>query len=137
MSKDVHARGTVLYMVQERRPRIPAELADKIDQLRQGEIPFERYIHNVLERHVGFYLRDETTPHRKPIAADHIHHYEDGRGGQLEVGLPLQSERNEYDALAILWMHDEEWDNPASALLPEAELRALRDLCTELLGELA
>jgi len=108
-------------MTTERRPRIPGDLADKIDQLRDGH-PFEFYVRMVLEDHVHHRLGD---PNVEDEMGERRHSYEDIHGTGLDIynSLNLVVAAEGYDAVAVL--------------LNEPELRALRDVCTELLGELS
>lgn len=135
MSQPCTDRGTIVYMTpSQRRPRISNDLAARIDELRQ-ESPFESYIEHVLERHADFWLGDETTRDRVSVTGRRLHSYTDQHGGNYEIGTTPPDDPKDDGALAVLYMHDEEMDNPLVARMTEGEVRAMRDLCTDILGE--
>lgn len=120
----------------ERRPRIPAEIAHKIDQLRD-DVPFESYVRDVLERHADHHLT-HTSPedYYRERGGERRHYYEDSQGAYLYVDKPSGEHHDLVNVLAMLVVADAVEDyGPVGIYLSEAELRALRDVCTELLGE--
>lgn len=129
--------GTIVYMNTERRPRIPAELADKIDTLRE-DIPFERYVAAVLERHAAHHLRVDSeegdAAYLRERHGERRHTYEDPDGVLVYVDKDIGEGHTHSDVEAMIVISPEDFD-AAGAYLTEAGLRGLRDVCTELLGE--
>jgi hypothetical protein len=123
-------------MVQDRRPRIKPELADKIDQLREeAGGSFEHYVNTVLERHAARELGPHDDDYFRERDGDRRHTATDPGGAILYVDKP-SGEHHDYENVLGMLVVDDEGYEPVGFYMTEQETRALRDLCTELLGEL-
>lgn len=136
MYTDVHRHGTLMYMSpSDRRPRIANDLAEKIDILREEyEMPFERYIHRVLEKHVAHNLGTPDETYKAERHGERRHTFTDPEGAVLYVDRDDGENHTHEGIIATLVVSDENYE-AVGVYLDEAELRALRDVCTELLGE--
>lgn len=133
-------------MSPERRPRINAELAARLNEIRPSEETFEGYINYVLAEYVDrMEMRagrqtdenDESTPETR------LYDFEDVGGAfcyidRLHGGWGKDKERPLYrDVVAGLVIDASEQGFDALGVYITAEnLRPLRDVCTELLGEI-
>ena len=129
-----------MYMVNERRPRIPAELAEHIDSLRD-DMPFEKYIAEVLQRHVDH--RIGTPEGKEDIAylASRValFEWEDRWGTEARAWidrLPLGGWGSDQhpDVLAGMVLEDEE-HGALGIYMDAMALRGLRDAITDVLND--
>jgi hypothetical protein len=118
-----------------RRPRIPMDLADKLDALRaEVGISFEEYVRDVLESHVERYER-EVNPH--DTKAVRLHEFYDNGGAYCWIDqIPDGGwgERKDPDVIAGLAVEDEGYE-AVGVHLTRTTARALRDTMTQLLDE--
>lgn len=122
-------------MVTDRRPRITPELAEKIDTLREEfGIPFERYVNDVLERHVGHALGTPNEDYYRERHGERRHTAEDPGGAVLYIDKD-NGEHHDYEGVLGMLAISDEAAGAVGFYMTEAEVRALRDVCTELLGE--
>lgn len=115
----------------ERRPRIPADLAEQIDKLRDSS--FESYVRYVLERHVDHNLGPSDNDYQDERGTERRHTFTDSEGAVLYIDKPTERKTPE-GTRALLVVSDEDYE-AVGVYLDEAEIRSLRDVCTELLGE--
>jgi hypothetical protein len=129
--------GTMWDMVTERRPRIPAELADRIDQCR-GETSFEAYLREVLTNHadrkLGADNRDDVLfeATRKTLFA-----YEDpgGTGGYFDRVLNGGWGTDNYENVKAGFVIDDQDFGVLGIYFTKNDLRAFRDAITDALAD--
>lgn len=111
--------GTMWDMSPERRPRIPEELAERIDAAR-GAVPFERYVRDILadavspgtsrEVNVENYLATLRQDIGDGTAYDFVASLEEWRMFKQALALWVEEQEQEWDQVARNAEHgQEEW----------------------------
>lgn len=127
-----------MYMTTVRRPRIEAELAARLNEIRSPEETFEGYVNYILAEYVARHDENEARAEESE-PGDRLHDFVDPGGAfcyinrlhggwgkdkykDVIAGLVIDATEQGFDALGVYLTAD--------------DLRPLRDVCTELLEEI-